>query len=126
MRSIDENDDAHIDFKEFAERFRLGIHACASGSVRKDTLGNSNVVERVSNMLYQNRIHLKSCFRSLDVDGKGFIFKKDFELGLRRVSGAFENTLTPIEIDELCKSLDKDGDGKIDYKEFFEGLSISF
>lgn len=130
MRSIDENDDAHIDFKEFAERFKLGITSCEAGAtqgaIQPPTLKNSNVVERVSNMLYQNRIHLKSCFRSLDVEGRGYILKKDFELGLKRVSTAFENALTKVEIDELCKSLDKNEDGKIDYKEFFEGLSISF
>lgn len=133
MRSMDENDDAHIDFKEFALRFQLQIDAqksqtpsepndktgpatpeqqlqpnltrqgeCsatggASGvNIKQDVGGdrmevdgeqgqsaiaNSSVVERVSNLLYQNRIQLKWCFRTLDIQQKGYILRGDFELG---------------------------------------------
>lgn len=40
------------------------------------------------------------------------------------MSEVFE--LSAVEIDELCSALDKDNDGKIDYNEFFNGLSIAF
>jgi len=119
MRSMDVNDDAHIDYNEFAEKFKLDQANVESTLTHK-------IVEKVSNLLYQNRIQIEHAFRSLDVEGNGFVTREGFLARMKRISSVFETPLTTIEIEELANALDTNADGKIDYKEFFQGMSITY
>jgi protein phosphatase len=82
------------------------------------------VVQQVSNTLYQNRIHLRAAFRLFDSANCGVISANAFQEGMLAVNKLLENPLSPVQIDELRKALDRNGDGRIDYREFFEGLAI--
>eukprot|EP01126_Amoeba_proteus_P018961 TRINITY_DN1967_c0_g1_i2.p1 TRINITY_DN1967_c0_g1~~TRINITY_DN1967_c0_g1_i2.p1 ORF type:complete len:138 (-),score=31.07 TRINITY_DN1967_c0_g1_i2:129-542(-) len=62
---------------------------------------------------------LKSYFEMLDVDGSGFINESELLEGLKQMG----QDLTKEQLDELLKDLDKDGDGKINYREFVKLLS---
>ena len=55
MRSMDVNDDAHIDYNEFTEKFSFD-------KANAETTLSSKIVEKVSNLLYQNRIQLEHAF----------------------------------------------------------------
>mmetsp|Transcript_16551 Transcript_16551/g.20087 ORF Transcript_16551/g.20087 Transcript_16551/m.20087 type:complete len:393 (-) Transcript_16551:88-1266(-) len=119
MRSMDVNDDAHIDYNEFTEKFSFD-------KANAETTLSSKIVEKVSNLLYQNRIQLEHAFRRLDVEDNGFVTREGFQTRMQRISSVFETPLTGVEIEELANALDSNADGKIDYKEFFQGMSISY
>ena len=65
-------------------------------------------------------------FRRLDVEDNGFVTREGFQTRMQRISSVFETPLTGVEIEELANALDSNADGKIDYKEFFQGMSISY
>lgn len=58
---------------------------------------------------------LREAFRVFDRSGKGFITRS--ELGL--VMANMGEQLTPQEIEAMISEADKDGDGVINYEEFY-------
>ncbi|KAI0209246.1 putative calmodulin-like protein 2 [Lamellibrachia satsuma] len=59
---------------------------------------------------------LRDAFRKFDQDGNGRITADE----LRHVMHNLGETMTDDEIDEMIRAADTDGDGQIDYEEFFQ------
>ena len=61
-------------------------------------------------------------FRSFDMDEREYITKEQFSIAVRKLGFGAEGqpALTSDEISVLIDSADKNGDGKIDFKEFCE------
>jgi len=57
-----------------------------------------------------------SAFKAFDKNGDGFITKEELKLAMKNMG---EN-LSAKELEEMMKSADTSGDGRIDYKEFAE------
>mmetsp|Transcript_21966 Transcript_21966/g.35323 ORF Transcript_21966/g.35323 Transcript_21966/m.35323 type:complete len:1069 (+) Transcript_21966:254-3460(+) len=119
FRVVDTNDSGRVNYLEFIDAFRADDRNPRSQSWKQ------GVVQQVSNVLYQNRIHLEAAFRMFDVDGSGTITAQEFQDGMKEINNMMDNSLTNQQIEELRRALDRNGDGTIDYKEFFHGLSIS-
>ncbi|CAK9022140.1 Serine/threonine-protein phosphatase with EF-hands 1 (PPEF-1) (DRES10) (Protein phosphatase with EF calcium-binding domain) (PPEF) [Durusdinium trenchii] len=119
FRVIDTNDSGRVNYLEFIDAFRADDRNPRAASWKH------GVVQQVANVLYQNRIHLKAAFRMFDVDGNGTVTAQEFQEGMQTINELLDKPLTTQQIDELRRSLDRNGDGTIDYKEFFQGLSIS-
>lgn len=58
----------------------------------------------------------RDAFKVFDKDGDGFISATE----LQHVMKSFGEDLTKDEAEEMVKQADIDGDGQIDYKEFYE------
>lgn len=71
---------------------------------------------------YGEFITMGEVFAKFDVDGSSFVTREKFRnaLAMLGFSGEGEAALTPDEIDILIDSADKNGDGSIDYKEFYD------
>ena len=68
----------------------------------------------------------EQAFSKLDVGNKGFLDKTDLTSAFEKIGAANPNasTSTPAtQVDEIIKSLDSSGDGKITKQEFSDGLS---
>jgi protein phosphatase len=118
FRAIDTNDSLKINVLEFFDAFRPDDRNPRSQTWKQ------GVVQQISNCLYQNRIHLRAAFRMFDVDGNGIITAEEFANGMNSINELMDKPLTTQQIDELRRALDRNGDGRIDYKEFFESFSI--
>ncbi len=57
---------------------------------------------------------LVKAFNVFDSDGNGYIDAKELRLAMTRLG----EKLTEAEVDDMIKDADKNGDGKVDYKEF--------
>ena len=93
-------------------------------------VSNSNwqsaIIHQVSNVLYQHRIQLRSAFRMFDTDNDGKVTTEEFQSGLKAINALLDNPISEMQVEQLMKSLDKDGNGSLDYKEFLEGFQVSF
>jgi Ca2+-binding EF-hand superfamily protein len=64
----------------------------------------------------------------MDLDSSGKIDVNEFKVGLQALNVLLECPLSDLQIQELHRSIDRDGDGMIDYDEFltsFEVVDIS-
>lgn len=66
-------------------------------------------------------------FRRFDRDGSQSVSREEFKEGFKSLGFTGEGTpaLTEEEIDALISSADKDGDGLIDYYEFYDRLQLA-
>ena len=117
--AVDTNSSGRVNYLEFLDAFQV-----------TDTHANLDswkhgVVQQVANVLYQHRIHLKAAFRMFDRGNSGTITALEFTRGMKVLNSRLDAPLSAVQIEELRRALDKDGDGQIDYKEFFEGLTVA-
>ena len=65
---------------------------------------------------------IKNLFSDFDQDSTNYVSKEEFTQALKKLgfSGEGNPTLTPEEIEMLIDSADKNGDGLVDYKEFYD------
>lgn len=59
-----------------------------------------------------------------DANNDGKISREEFIKAINDMNIALDNPITNEQVDELMRYLDKDGNGTLDYKEFFEGFKI--
>ena len=74
---------------------------------------NARSEEEENNKFLQD---LKEVFRTIDKDNNGYINLKELEIAMR----AFGFELNEIEIIELMKEYDKDGNDNLDLVEFID------
>ncbi|XP_062620981.1 neo-calmodulin-like isoform X2 [Saccostrea cucullata] len=95
LRGVDEDGNGSIDFEEFVLMM-----------ARK--LEKSNTEDEI-----------REAFTLFDKDCNGYITVSE----LRNILTETGQKIRPEEADELIKSIDKDGDGKVDYEEFCRMMS---
>jgi protein phosphatase len=132
-KAVDGNNSGRINYMEFVSAFKVADKGPKRRTSIKDgpdaaTSSNSNwqmaVIQQVSNVLYQHRIQLRSAFRMFDTDNDGKVTAEEFQSGLKAINALLDNPLSEMQVDQLMKSLDRNGDGSLDYKEFLEGFQI--
>jgi len=116
---VDSNSSGRINVVEFEEAFHVNDNDPRSDQWKQ------GVVQHIANVLYQHRIHIRAAFRIFDVDGSGTITGNEFRSGMQAVNALLDKPLTEDQIEELRVTLDRDGDGVINYKEFFAGFSVT-
>ena len=75
---------------------------------------------------FDKRLNKRSAgqfFRALDKDGDGFLTVAEIQYFYEMIGSKGETDPTPEEIKILVKDLDTDGDGKIDFEEFLNGIN---
>lgn len=87
-------------------------------------LKTREVILEVKQKLSKNNIDISSLFESLDVKNKGFLEKKDFIDLFEKRGKENMNSLHPEEIDLFVSRCDLDGDGKVDYRDFYLFFSL--
>eukprot|EP00946_MAST-07B_sp_MAST-7B-sp1_P001214 g1214.t1 len=122
--AVDADSSDSIQWTEFVSAFQIDDTVTSSSSSERATWQDS-VVQQVANSLFQHRVQMLSAFRMFDIDNSGEISAREFRVGLRAVNKLLPQALSNVQIDELRRALDKNGDGSIDYKEFLEGLRVS-
>jgi len=117
-----------INYVEFVNAFKIAD----KGPKRRTSLNStetsgwqSAIIHQVSNVLYQHRIQLRSAFRMFDTDNDGKVTAAEFQGGLKAINALLDHPLSEMQVEQLLKSLDKNGDGYLDYKEFLEGFQVS-
>ena len=117
-----------INYKEFVCAFKIAD----KGPKKRNSLlameapgWQSAVIQLVSNVLYQHRIQLRSAFRMFDTNNDGKVTAAEFQGGLNAINALLDSPLSEMQVEQLIKSLDKDGDGELDYKEFLEGFQVN-
>ena len=114
---VDSNSSNRVNFGEFQEAFRV-----TDNDPRSDQW-KQGVVQQIANVLYQHRIHIRA-HSIFDVSGDGKVTAQEFKSGMQAVNALLDNPLTDEQIEELRVTLDRSGDGLIDYNEFFAGFNV--
>lgn len=122
--AFDKGNDGQISYSEFKQ----GLMQLKSGAVNQDEIkglfssidtdknGRIDYTEFIASTLdrhiYLQKEKLFEAFAAFDLNGDGYITKEE----LMKVLKLEANQL--VDVDALIKRADKNGDGKIDYKEF--------
>lgn len=73
--------------------------------------------------LYRMRDEFSKLFRILDTDGSGLLDRDEFVRGCELINSMkSEKVFDPTDVDKFMKQLDVNGDGKISFVEFTDGL----
>jgi len=124
MNAVDVDGGNTIDYKEFISAFSIQDSAERECIENGNTSWQQSVLQQVSNVLYQHRIHMRNAFRMFDQDNSGSISKEEFRAGMKFFNEALDLPLTEDQIEELLSHLDKNGDGNLSYTEFLEGFQV--
>jgi Ca2+-binding EF-hand superfamily protein len=73
------------------------------------------LVLRMTNVIRDERADLIAVFRRFDRDDRGYLSRRDFAGGMKDL-GIFD--LSDSDVRRVMDRFDKDGDGRIDYREF--------
>ena len=87
--------------------------------------GLQEAMRKLTTVLLQHRVAVRSMFRFFDSDGNGVISPGELENGLVCLAKVYGIEFSSGEVKELCKHLDKNKDNSIDYEEFFSCFSVA-
>ncbi|KAL7682977.1 putative serine/threonine-protein phosphatase with EF-hands [Plasmopara halstedii] len=124
MAAVDRDGGRSIDYKEFVTAFSIQDLKEQETLHSGDLTWQNSVLQQVSNVLYQHRIHIRNAFRMFDAKNSGFISRTDFRTAIRTFNVVLNSPLSDDQIEELLNYLDSDQDGVISYKEFFDGFRV--
>ncbi|TMW57085.1 hypothetical protein Poli38472_003010 [Pythium oligandrum] len=125
MAAVDTDGGNSIDYKEFVTAF--GVQDAKEKEMldKGDNLTwQHSVLQQVSNVFYQHRIHIRNAFRMFDKSNTGYISKDEFRVGITAFNAVLNSPLTEDQIEELLMHLDSNQDGVVSYKEFFDGFRV--
>jgi len=113
-KSIDEDGNHVIDFKEFFDYFKPHFE-----SVLKDYENDKKWAQTIADMLAKEHLSLKKAFKKFDTDkDHGLSFEEFFDM-LKKLG----LNLSKDEATRIAKYVDSNGSGSINYHEFKEAFS---
>jgi protein phosphatase len=124
MAAVDSDGGHSIDYKEFVTAFSVQDLKEQAALEAGDLTWQNSVLQQVSNVFYQHRIHIRGAFRMFDATNSGVISRDNFRTGLQTFNVVLNSPLSDDQIEELLSYLDKNNDGVISYKEFFDGFRV--
>lgn len=124
MAAVDTDAGNSIDYNEFVTAFGIQDVKESDALAKGDVTWQNAVLQQVSNVFYQHRIHIRNAFRMFDPSNSGVISKESFRAGITTFNVVLNSPLSDDQIEELLVYLDSDQDGVISYKEFFDGFRV--
>uniref|UniRef100_M4BRF7 Serine/threonine-protein phosphatase n=1 Tax=Hyaloperonospora arabidopsidis (strain Emoy2) TaxID=559515 RepID=M4BRF7_HYAAE len=124
MAAVDSDGGHSIDYKEFVAAFSVQDIKEEAALVSGDLTWQNSVLQQVSNVFYQHRIHIRNAFRMFDATNSGVVSRDNFRTGIRTFNVVLNSPLSDDQIEELLTYLDSNNDGVISYKEFFDGFRV--
>tara|TARA_B100001996_G_C18450964_1_gene512191 strand:- start:404 stop:655 length:252 start_codon:yes stop_codon:yes gene_type:complete len=77
-------------------------------------MANSSALEKLKDAMKDSGKSVEDLFKEMDVDGDGTINGPELYKGIKSIAG---EQLNPDQISKIIKSLDTDGDNRIDVME---------
>ncbi|GMF24491.1 unnamed protein product [Phytophthora lilii] len=124
MAAVDSDGGHSIDYKEFVTAFSVQDSKEQAALESGDLTWQNSVLQQVSNVFYQHRIHIRNAFRMFDATNSGVISRDNFRTGIQTFNVVLNSPLSDDQIEELLNYLDSNKDGVISYKEFFDGFRV--
>ncbi|KAE9362136.1 hypothetical protein PF008_g347 [Phytophthora fragariae] len=124
MAAVDSDGGHSIDYKEFVTAFSVQDLKEQAALESGDLTWQNSVLQQVSNVFYQHRIHIRNAFRMFDATNSGVISRDNFRTGIKSFNVVLNSPLSDDQIEELLSYLDSNKDGVISYKEFFDGFRV--
>ncbi len=77
-------------------------------------------VEEMRHVMGEGNLHVIDLFHKFDLNGDGVITRAEFATGIQQVN--LPTKLSPREVKALVGFIDKDGNDRIDYREFAQNI----
>ncbi|CAH0479066.1 unnamed protein product [Peronospora belbahrii] len=122
--AVDRDGGNSIDYKEFVTAFSVQDLKEQAALESGELTWQNSVLQQVSNVFYQHRIHIRNAFRMFDASNSGVISRDNFRTGIQAFNVVLNSPLSDDQIEELLSYLDSNNDGVISYKEFFDGFRV--
>ncbi|DBA02183.1 TPA: hypothetical protein N0F65_004818 [Lagenidium giganteum] len=124
MAAVDTDNGNSIDYKEFVTAFGIKDLKEQASMAKGDLTWQNSVLQQVSNVFYQHRIHIRNAFRMFDQTNSGYISREEFRTGISTFNAVLNSPVSEDQIEELLNHLDSNKDSVISYKEFFDGFRV--
>jgi Ca2+-binding EF-hand superfamily protein len=110
-----------IDYMDFCNRYLVYSQGMSNteGTISQ-AANTSDFFAEMMSVMFARRYELESLFRFFDLDGNGSISREEFQNGLSCLATILGKTFTQEQVMEIVDSVDTDGNGEIDYNEFFD------
>eukprot|EP01138_Halocafeteria_seosinensis_P003117 gb/GECG01003186.1/.p1 GENE.gb/GECG01003186.1/~~gb/GECG01003186.1/.p1 ORF type:complete len:953 (+),score=133.80 gb/GECG01003186.1/:1-2859(+) len=139
MNSIDKDKDAHIDFKEFTERFQVvftktkhrrdsvsgkveGAREKARAKIASLDKWTTDTLNRVGRALFKEGKIAPQVFSDIDTDADGVLSENEFYKALKKLS--FDPPLSREEVKRLVTAMDANESGSVNYLEFISAFKV--
>ena len=139
MNATDKDKDAHIDFREFADRFQVvftktkhkqdtmlgkteGARAKAREKIATLDKWTAETLNRVGKVLFKEGKIAPQVFADIDTDGDGVLSENEFYKALKKLT--MDPPLKREEIQRLMKAMDANETGSVNYLEFLSAFKI--
>lgn len=113
---VDSNGSGRISSKELKAAFKRLRCSEAALQWKQEVIGS------ISNFFFKNRLNLKKAFEMFDFSQSGKVTMEDFKAGIKAINDAMTTPLSDIQIERVYQSIDKDGNGLIQYDEFLRSF----
>ena len=118
MRSMDSNQDSHIDASEFRSRFTVEFDRLASIGEEGDWQADS--LRLIGRTILTHQVSLPATFAKFDSSGCGGLSPEEFRGVLKELQLQF----TDAQCDQLFEAVDVNGSGRISYVEFVGAFKV--
>jgi len=123
-----------IDYKRFLNKYKASNPELDALDEKKETSGSTKPIkgssdekgslrDSLNQLLFSRRFQLETLFRHFDINKDGSITLEEFTQGIHALMSVIGKEFQATEIMRLLKSIDKDGNGEIDYQEFLEAFA---
>ncbi|OQS04980.1 serine/threonine-protein phosphatase [Thraustotheca clavata] len=101
MKAVDLDGGNTIDYKEFLAAFSVKDNSENEVLAKGELTWQQTILQQVSNVFYQHRIHIRSAFRLFDQDNSGSISREEFRAGISTFNAILEMPLSEDQIEAL-------------------------
>eukprot|EP01029_Cantina_marsupialis_P027812 TRINITY_DN774033_c0_g1_i1.p1 TRINITY_DN774033_c0_g1~~TRINITY_DN774033_c0_g1_i1.p1 ORF type:complete len:845 (-),score=296.42 TRINITY_DN774033_c0_g1_i1:323-2857(-) len=121
---VDKDNSGTIEYEEFVSAFKVTDVGIGTRNKTTDRNWQRVVVQQISNVFFQYKVHMRAAFRMFDKDKSGSISREEFHDAMSAINSLLDSPLSEMQINQLMNALDRDNDGCLDYKEFLGGFKI--
>merc|ERR1712226_296915 len=127
LEAVDMNHDGEFQYDEFVSKLRptrMEMDAKHQHQVLEGGTSYAVADQILASLFEKNNENIWQTFKEFDQDGNGWISKSEMRQILKKLKGVGAMGMAARDFDALWKSLDDNGDGRINWIEWLEKMKV--